>query len=47
VDGLRVLPTYHPSAAIRFGPAGEPLAALRADLALAATLLAATPPVAE
>jgi uracil-DNA glycosylase len=39
VDGRRVLPTYHPSAAIRFGPAGEPLAALRADLKLAATLL--------
>ena len=28
----RVLVTYHPSAAIRFGPNGEPLAALRADL---------------
>ena len=36
VDGWRVLPTYHPSAAIRYGPAGEPLAGLRADLALAA-----------
>ena len=47
VDGLRVLPTYHPSAAIRFGPAGEPLAGLRADLTLAATLLAAAPPSAE
>jgi uracil-DNA glycosylase len=37
VDGLpvAVLPTYHPSAAIRFGPGGAPLAALRADLALA------------
>jgi DNA polymerase len=42
VDGRRVLPTYHPSAAIRFGPAGEPLAALRADLGLAAKLLEAT-----
>jgi uracil-DNA glycosylase len=41
VDGRRVLPTYHPSAAIRYGPAGEPLAGLRADLALAARLLAA------
>jgi DNA polymerase len=39
VDGRRVLVTYHPSAAIRFGPAGEPLAALRADLRLAASLL--------
>jgi len=39
VRGRRVLPTYHPSAAIRFGPAGAPLAGLRADLALAATLL--------
>jgi DNA polymerase len=36
--GRRVLPTYHPSAAIRFGPAGEPLRLLRADLALAAEL---------
>lgn len=42
VDGRRVLPTYHPSAAIRFGPAGGPLAALRADLELAATLLETT-----
>lgn len=39
LHGRRVLPTYHPSAAIRFGPAGAPLAALRADLALAASLL--------
>lgn len=36
VDGLRVLPTYHPSAAIRFGPGGEPRRLLREDLALAA-----------
>ena len=36
VGGLRVLPTYHPSAAIRFGPNGEPLRLLREDLALAA-----------
>lgn len=41
VDGWQVLPTYHPSAALRFGPAGAPLAALRADLGLAAGLLAA------
>ncbi|HET8661193.1 MAG TPA: uracil-DNA glycosylase family protein, partial [Micromonosporaceae bacterium] len=40
VDGLPVLATYHPSAAIRFGPAGAPMAALRDDLALAAKLLA-------
>lgn len=32
----RLLVTYHPSAAIRFGPAGEPIAALRADLRLVA-----------
>lgn len=37
---LRVLPTYHPSAAIRFGPSGAPMAALRDDLALAAKLVA-------
>lgn len=34
-----VVPTYHPSAAIRFGPAGSPLAALRADLAVVAGLV--------
>ncbi len=39
VDGRRVLPTYHPSAALRFGPNGAPMAALREDLALAASLL--------
>jgi uracil-DNA glycosylase family 4 len=39
VDGRRVLPTYHPSAAIRFGPNGAPLAALRDDLRTAAALL--------
>ncbi len=33
---VRVLPTYHPSAALRFGPAGEPRRLLREDLALAA-----------
>lgn len=38
VDGRSVLPTYHPSAALRFGPAGEPMALLRADLGLAARL---------
>jgi len=36
--GYRVLPTYHPSAAIRFGPNGEPRRLLREDLALAAEL---------
>ena len=35
----RLLVTYHPSAAIRFGPKGEPMAALRADLRLAAETL--------
>jgi uracil-DNA glycosylase family 4 len=35
----RLIVTYHPSAAIRFGPAGEPMAALRADLRLAAEQL--------
>ena len=30
--GRSVAVTYHPSAAIRFGPHGEPMAALRADL---------------
>jgi uracil-DNA glycosylase len=39
VDGRRVLPTYHPSAALRFGPAGAPLGRLREDLALAAELV--------
>lgn len=36
VGGRRVLATYHPSAAIRFGPRGMPRAALRDDLALVA-----------
>jgi uracil-DNA glycosylase family 4 len=34
--GWRVLPTYHPSAAIRFGPQGEPRRLLAEDLAVAA-----------
>jgi DNA polymerase len=38
-DGRRIVATYHPSAAIRFGPAGAPMAALRADLAWAASLV--------
>jgi len=33
VDGRTVVVTYHPSAAIRFGPKGMPRAALRDDLA--------------
>ena len=40
--GRPVLVTYHPSAAIRFGPNGAPLAALRADLVAAARLAART-----
>lgn len=38
IDGRRVVSTYHPSAAVRFGPAGMPRAALREDLALVASL---------
>ncbi|HVB28116.1 MAG TPA: uracil-DNA glycosylase [Mycobacteriales bacterium] len=38
-NGRRLVPSYHPSAALRFGPGGVPLAALRADLALAAGLV--------
>ena len=40
LGGRRLVPTYHPAAAIRFGPRGAPLAALRADLRVAAGLLA-------
>jgi DNA polymerase len=36
-----LVPTYHPSAAIRFGPNGAPMAALREDLAFVARLLQA------
>jgi DNA polymerase len=35
-----MIATYHPSAAIRFGPAGAPMAALREDLDSAARYLA-------
>jgi uracil-DNA glycosylase len=35
---VRVLPTYHPSAAIRSGPRGEPRRLLTEDLALAVRL---------
>jgi DNA polymerase len=44
VDGRRVVVTYHPSAAIRFGPAGAPMAALRSDLRLVAGVLAESTP---
>jgi uracil-DNA glycosylase family 4 len=40
VGGREVLVTYHPSAALRFGPRGAPMLALRDDLALAARLVA-------
>ena len=39
VAGRQVVATYHPAAAARFGPAGAPRAALRADLELFARLL--------
>ena len=39
-DGRRLLVSYHPSAAIRFGPRGAPVAALREDLAEVARLVA-------
>jgi DNA polymerase len=40
VDGRAVWATYHPSAAIRFGPAGAPRAGLLADLTAVAGTLA-------
>jgi uracil-DNA glycosylase family 4 len=43
VGDLRVIATYHPSAAIRFGPQGAPMTALREDLAFAARTLAEAP----
>ena len=39
VDGRAVWATYHPSAAIRFGPNGAPRAALAEDLAAVAATL--------
>lgn len=39
--GRVLVATYHPSAALRFGPAGEPRTALRSDLGLVAGLLGA------
>jgi uracil-DNA glycosylase len=38
-DGRGLVVTYHPSAAIRFGPNGAPLAALRDDLGTVAGLV--------
>ncbi len=38
--GRRLVASYHPSAALRFGPNGEPHAALAADLRLVAKVLA-------
>jgi uracil-DNA glycosylase len=38
--GHVVVPTYHPSAALRFGPNGPPARALRSDLRVVADLLA-------
>ena len=40
-NGRSLLASYHPSAALRFGPKGAPMAGLRADLVLAAETLAA------
>jgi DNA polymerase len=40
--GRIVVPTYHPSAALRFGPKGEPRRLLREDLAFAASLVRAS-----
>jgi DNA polymerase len=39
-QGRSLLPTYHPSAALRFGPNGAPMAALADDLRLAAARIA-------
>jgi uracil-DNA glycosylase family 4 len=40
--GRRVVVTYHPSAAIRFGPNGAPIAALRDDLTTVARIVGTT-----
>jgi uracil-DNA glycosylase len=40
IDGRAVWATYHPSAAIRFGPKGAPRAGLLADLTAVAGTLA-------
>ena len=44
VDGRHVMATYHPSAALRFGPRGEPIRALQVDLVAAASWLAGPGP---
>jgi uracil-DNA glycosylase family 4 len=43
VPGRQVVPTYHPSAALRFGPNGEPRRLLAVDLAVAAGLAPGQP----
>jgi uracil-DNA glycosylase family 4 len=40
VSGRTVVPTFHPSAALRSGPAGAQTQALRADIALLARIIA-------
>ncbi len=40
VEGRHVLPTYHPAAALRGGPNGEPMRLLREDLRAAVALVA-------
>jgi len=40
VAGRHLMATYHPSAALRFGPRGEPMRALQEDLVVAAAWLA-------
>jgi uracil-DNA glycosylase len=42
-NGRLLLASYHPSAALRFGPGGAPMAALREDLMLAADTLRPQP----
>ena len=42
--GRILVPTYHPSAALRFGPKGEPRRLLGEDLAFAASLVSANEP---
>jgi uracil-DNA glycosylase family 4 len=39
VDGVKVLPTFHPAAALRGGPRGEAMRLLREDLATAVGML--------
>jgi DNA polymerase len=42
-EGRALVVTYHPSAALRFGPNGAPMAGLRADLRLVASLAGDAP----